>query len=141
MREGSTTDDYRYAVSGEGEFGTLGYEWSDKPHRLVYDLCGEVDALREKIARIRLEAKAIGDAGKARTLSDYKFSLSCGCEIQQNVGFLHVCPAHKYLVARERDACAAKAREFAEHYEQGSDGRNTFVLLAQWIEARSTLSK
>ncbi len=44
-------------------------------------------------------------------------------------------------VAAERDACAAKAREFSEHYEQGSDGRNTFVLLAEWIEARSTLSK
>jgi hypothetical protein len=43
MREGSTTDDYRNAVSGEGEPFSLGYEWSDKPHRLVYDLCGEVD--------------------------------------------------------------------------------------------------
>ena len=44
-------------------------------------------------------------------------------------------------VAAERAACAAKAREFSEHYEQGSDGRNTFVLLAEWIEARSTLSE
>lgn len=70
MREGSTTDDYRYAVSGQGEFGTLGYEWADKPHRLIYDLCGEVDELREKIARVRLEAKAIGDAIGERGLID-----------------------------------------------------------------------
>lgn len=46
MRAGATTDDYRAALSGEGEFGSLGYDWSDKPHRLVYDLCGEVDQAR-----------------------------------------------------------------------------------------------
>lgn len=27
----------------------------------------------------------------------------------------------------------AKAREFAEHYPQSSDGRNTFVIFADWI--------
>lgn len=52
MREDSTTDDYRDALSGEGGFGSLGYEWSDKPHRLVYDLCGEIDLLRTRIAEI-----------------------------------------------------------------------------------------
>ena len=41
-------------------------------------------------------------------------------------------------VKAERDACAAKAREFAAHYPQGSDGRNTFVLLAEWIENRAS---
>ena len=50
MREGSTTDDYRNAMSGEGKPFSLGYEWSDKPHRLVYDLCGEVDHLRAALA-------------------------------------------------------------------------------------------
>lgn len=50
MRNGSTTDDYRAALSGEGEIGSLGYEWSDKPHRLVYDLCGEVDHLRSIVS-------------------------------------------------------------------------------------------
>jgi hypothetical protein len=43
-------------------------------------------------------------------------------------------------VAAEREACAARARELAGHYEQGSDGRNTFILLAEWIEARSNPS-
>jgi hypothetical protein len=52
MRPDATTDDYRAAVSGEGEFGTLGHEWSDKPHRLVYDLCGEVDKSAARIAEL-----------------------------------------------------------------------------------------
>jgi hypothetical protein len=55
MREGATTDDYRTALNGEGNFFSLGYEWADKPHRLVYDLCGEIDILNAKIAE--LEAK------------------------------------------------------------------------------------
>jgi hypothetical protein len=36
----------------------------------------------------------------------------------------------------ERGKIADKAREFADHYPAGSDGRNTFVLLAEWIERR-----
>lgn len=37
----------------------------------------------------------------------------------------------------ERETCASKAREFAGHYPEGSDGRNTFILLAEWIENRN----
>ena len=40
-------------------------------------------------------------------------------------------------VKAEREACAQKAREFARHYDEGSDGRNTFVILAEWIETRT----
>jgi hypothetical protein len=29
---------------------------------------------------------------------------------------------------------ANKAREWAGHYSSGSDGRNTFVLFAEWVE-------
>lgn len=57
MRNGSTTDDYRAALSGEGEIGSLGYEWSDKPHRLVYDLCGEVDHLRSIVSAALLDTQ------------------------------------------------------------------------------------
>lgn len=39
-------------------------------------------------------------------------------------------------VKAEREACASKAREFAAHYDEGSDGRNTFIILAEWIENR-----
>ena len=44
-------------------------------------------------------------------------------------------------VAAEREACASKAREFASHYPDGSDGRNTFILLAEWIERRDEAKK
>jgi hypothetical protein len=35
--------DYRDAVSGKGP---RAYDWEDKPHRLIYDLCGEIEILR-----------------------------------------------------------------------------------------------
>lgn len=41
-------------------------------------------------------------------------------------------------VRGERAAISARAREISGHYEVGSDGRNTFILLAEWIEGRST---
>jgi hypothetical protein len=44
---------------------------------------------------------------------------------------------YKALVDAEREAIAAEARRYASHYPQGSDGRNTFILLAEWIEARA----
>lgn len=39
-------------------------------------------------------------------------------------------------VNAERNVIAEKAREWAGHYSPGSDGRNTFVLFAEWIERR-----
>lgn len=39
-------------------------------------------------------------------------------------------------IMAEREVIANKAREWAGHYPPHSDGRNTFVLLAEWIEAR-----
>lgn len=30
---------------------------------------------------------------------------------------------------------AAKAREWAKHYPQSSDGRNTFICFAEWVES------
>jgi hypothetical protein len=62
MREDTTTDDYRRAMDGQGGFGTLGYEWSDKPHRLVYDLCGEIDLLNAKIAALEGKTDASSEA-------------------------------------------------------------------------------
>jgi hypothetical protein len=38
----------------------------------------------------------------------------------------------------EREAIAAQARLYASYYPQSSDGRNTFILLAEWIEARKS---
>ena len=53
MRKDATTDDYRSAIFGEGPYGSLEYEWSDKPHRLVYDLCNEVDSLKAELKEAR----------------------------------------------------------------------------------------
>jgi hypothetical protein len=36
------TFDYRRAISGEGPHAA---DWDDKPHRLVYDLCREIERL------------------------------------------------------------------------------------------------
>jgi hypothetical protein len=38
--------DYYLAPGGEGP---LAAEWNDKPHRLIYDLLGEVQALRSAL--------------------------------------------------------------------------------------------
>ena len=40
------TDDYRLAMGGEGPQAA---QWKDKPHRLVYDLCREVDRLQQRV--------------------------------------------------------------------------------------------
>ncbi len=40
------TKDYKDGVYGEGPEAE---QWADKPHRLVYDLCGEIDRLRKEL--------------------------------------------------------------------------------------------
>lgn len=50
------------------------------------------------------------------------------------------CEAMSSAISHERWAIAQKAREFAAHYPQGSDGRNTFIILAEWIENREAHS-
>jgi len=42
------TYDLRLAVAGEGP---RAYEWSDKPHRLLYDACREVERLTALASR------------------------------------------------------------------------------------------
>jgi len=49
-------EDYRNAPSG---IGPQADEWNDKPHRLIYDLCAEIERLRglktHEIYVVRLE--------------------------------------------------------------------------------------
>ncbi len=40
----------------------------------------------------------------------------------------------------ERQAIASEARRYAEMYSESSDGRHTFLILADWIEARAALA-
>ena len=54
-----TLEDYRHAMSG---CGPLAYTWSDKPHRLVYDLIKLVEGERSRLVEVereRDEAKGI----------------------------------------------------------------------------------
>jgi len=44
-------------------------------------------------------------------------------------------------LANEREEIASQARRYAGYYLEGSDGRNTFVMLAEWIEARAQVDE
>lgn len=46
----------RIAIAGEGE---RGWEWQDKPHRLVYDLCRQVEADADRIEELIEENKEL----------------------------------------------------------------------------------
>lgn len=37
-------------------------------------------------------------------------------------------------LSKDRNKISEKAREWAGHYTQGSDGRNTFVMFANWVD-------
>lgn len=44
-------------------------------------------------------------------------------------------------VDHERDFLAMEARRYASHYPEASDGRNTFVMFAEMVEARADLKE
>lgn len=50
--DGLDTADYMNAPCGTGP---LAAQWDDKPHRLVYDLCAEIDSLRAELAELRAQ--------------------------------------------------------------------------------------
>ena len=41
------TEDYREAMAGTSDNEQLNNDWKDKPHRLVYDLCREIERLQQ----------------------------------------------------------------------------------------------
>jgi uncharacterized small protein (DUF1192 family) len=53
------TYELRMAVTGHraDEFLSWGYQWTDKPHRLVYEACGVVEAQAAEIERLRAEVE------------------------------------------------------------------------------------
>ena len=53
MDPDSTLGDYWAAPGG---VGNQAYNWSDKPHRLLYDLIGEVMHLRAEIEQLKTKA-------------------------------------------------------------------------------------
>jgi hypothetical protein len=48
---------YRESVSDQTDYKAysfeLGYQWQDKPHRHVYDLCKRLEAAADEIARLK----------------------------------------------------------------------------------------
>ena len=52
------TQDYRLAPGGEGPQAAT---WADKPHRLIYDLCREVEWLRQRNATLLVWRVTIQD--------------------------------------------------------------------------------
>lgn len=49
-----TTDEYRHAVAGSHDAPSiLRFNWADKPHRLVYDLCAEIEILKRQLAQYK----------------------------------------------------------------------------------------
>ena len=48
LMEQTTIADYRSALGGNGPIAA---QWKDKPHRLVYDLCNEIDRLNAKLPK------------------------------------------------------------------------------------------
>mgnify|MGYP003426348881 CR=1 FL=1 len=53
------TFDLRRAVSGQGP---RAYDWSDKPHRLLYDACREIEQQSSRIQQLETELAATREA-------------------------------------------------------------------------------
>jgi len=45
-------NNYREAISGVSDSEQLNHDWEDKPHRLVYDLCNEVEKLQTAMQKL-----------------------------------------------------------------------------------------
>ncbi len=69
------TEDYRNAPSG---IGPQAEEWEDKPHRLVYDLCREVERLRAVVDRL-----VSGMRHPDRCPASYGPMHRCDCGVQR----------------------------------------------------------
>jgi hypothetical protein len=46
-----TQDTYHYRMAMSNE-GPRAYDWSDKPHRLIYDLCGTIEEMQVQINQL-----------------------------------------------------------------------------------------
>lgn len=86
-----------------------------------------------------------GECADVTTGHAYSFSIlctNCGCELSDEykaevLAAWNHRPSEDAALRREREAIETQARHYALHYSEGSDGRNTFILLAEWIASRS----
>ena len=56
------TYECRMAISGEGN---MAHDWSDKPHRLVYDLSRQVEADADRIKQLEAKLAKVVNAARA----------------------------------------------------------------------------
>ena len=58
-----TTQDYRDSISAPdtNQMFTLAYQWQDKPHRHVFDLCDEIDRPEPQLSTARAALKEIAE--------------------------------------------------------------------------------
>lgn len=110
--ENHTTQDYRSSMA---EGGPLYGAWKNKPHRLVYDLCAEIERREEELLELRELSK-----GRLTTLLEAETENTAlrGKSAEVIVPFGSPCPAewrkgiHEWYVDREHRgycrACGAK---------------------------------
>jgi hypothetical protein len=51
------------------------------------------------------------------------------------------CAVTPLILAKERKEISEQARRYAGYYLEGSDGYNSFTILAEWIEARARMEQ
>jgi hypothetical protein len=58
------TNDFRNAPTGEGPYAEI---WRDKPHRIVYTLCTEIERLQAQVTELEADVQwwAEQDAGES----------------------------------------------------------------------------
>lgn len=125
-------------ANGEPEFGWREFQTAPIQH----EAATEIDRLTALCDRLKLEAQVHAQEarGANATIAEiYQIITGKTGEPGNWNGARPVRTEVDRLRASagaERTAIAERAREIASHYPEASDGRNTFILLAEWIEAR-----
>lgn len=121
--------------------------------RLLLDYSDEENwvPLEDKIQAWTIGCNTLADTGDDEwIIVGWDWSQDCWCEGSGKIiGWLPFVPqapadatAALARIVREAEArgmerAADRARVYASNYEQSSDGRNTFILLAEWADAEA----
>jgi hypothetical protein len=104
------TYELRMAVTGhqKDEFLSWGYHWEDKPHRLVYAACREVEAQAVTITRLtaEVEQNAIDLEEYRRDVERLRAAL-CVCELELNAYYRMQNPGDHPYSQQELDQAMA----------------------------------
>jgi hypothetical protein len=99
------THDYRIAPGGDGPQAA---DWADKPHRLIYDLCAEIERLQGKLP---LQGPTGWQSGPFHfRMGDFKDGILVAVEIQVIGGRAWLTDEHFPKDTPRRDVLAAMNR-------------------------------